>query len=234
MNKIFLFSICYCISFTAFCQQATRHVQDKKKITIQFENVANARKIILNDSLYSNAFGEKYSVQKLKYYVSNISLLYGFKKRKYTKVFLIDAGKENKIVLPAEGGSIRGIQFLVGVDSLQNLAGAQEGALDPLNDMYWTWNSGFVMFKLEGSSDSSHADKKRIEQHIGGFKGLNKTMQMVTLLVDKKDKITITMNLDKYWDGKQKIRFAEMPVITAMGENAVKASGNFPEMFSAK
>ena len=39
------------------------------------------------------------------------------------------------------------VGFLLGVDSAGNTSGAQTGALDPLNDMFWTWNTGYVMEK---------------------------------------------------------------------------------------
>jgi hypothetical protein len=51
---------------------------------------------------------------------------------------------------------ITGIRFLLGVDSARNVSGIQTGALDPARGMFWTWNSGYVMAKIEGSSPSAH------------------------------------------------------------------------------
>ena len=128
---------------------------------------------------------------------------------------------------------------MLGVDSLDNCSGAQSGALDPLNDMFWTWNNGYVMFKLEGKSASSTADNNRIEQHIGGYKGGNKTMREIFLPIDKNyfkenSIITIQLNLDKYWNGLNDLHIAETPVITAPGELAKKAADNFKGMFLIK
>jgi hypothetical protein len=207
----------------------------QKKIVVHFENIANGKKIVLNDSLYENDFGEKYTISKLKYYVSNFCLLTNGALEINKTVYLIDAAKENTIIKKGSR-KIIGISFTVGVDSALNCSGAQSGALDPLNDMFWTWNNGYVFFKLEGTSSSSTADKNRIEQHIGGYKGEYKTMREVFLPIDEKyffknNSITIQMNLNEYWNG---IKIAKMPVIATSGALAKKAADNFIGMFSIK
>ena len=53
-------------------------------------------------------------------------------------------------------GNYNSLSFLLGVDSMHNVSGAQTGALDPANDMFWTWNSGYVMAKMEGASPRLH------------------------------------------------------------------------------
>jgi hypothetical protein len=207
----------------------------QKKVIIRFENIANGKKIIFNDSIYENAFGEKYTVSKLKYYVSNICLLTKGALEIDKTIYLIDAVKENTII-KKDGRKIVGISFLLGVDSALHCSGAQSGALDPLNDMFWTWNNGYVNFKLEGKSASSVADNNRIEQHIGGYKSEYKTMREIVLSINekyflKKNSITIQMNLDKYWNG---IKIAETPVISTSGVLAKKAADNFTKLFSIK
>jgi hypothetical protein len=209
----------------------------QKKVIIRFENIANGKKIIFNDSIYENAFGEKYTVSKLKYYVSNISFMMNKIDDNHHEVFLIDQTKLNSLKFQVQGaGKILGISFLLGVDSALHCSGAQSGALDPLNDMFWTWNNGYVNFKLEGKSASSAADNNRIEQHIGGYKGEYKTMRKIFLSMDgkyflKNNIITIQMNLDEYWRG---IKIAEIPVIATAGALAKKAADNFTKMFKLK
>jgi hypothetical protein len=203
----------------------------QRKFIIKFEHIANGKKIVLNDSTYTNAFGEKYTVSKLKYYMSNICyhtkgpLLYE------NKIFLIDASK-NYSIIKTGIAKIVGISFNIGIDSILNCSGAQTGALDPLNDMFWTWNNGYVFFKLEGTSTSSNADRNRIEQHIGGYKGAYKAMRRIFLpLKNVGNRITIQMNIDKYWDN---IKIAENAVIAAPGKDAKKAADGFVGMFSVK
>ncbi len=207
-------------------------------IPISFEFVCKDSNSILNRKLV-NDFGETYTISKLKYYVSNVRFKTGDKKQMNTGVYLIDAAKQNSIYIKAPSKKITGISFLLGVDSILNCSGSQSGALDPLNDMFWTWNNGYIFFKLEGSSDASTADLKRIEYHIGGFKGGNKTMRKVFLPINdqallKQKKLVIQLDIDKYWNGINKIKIAEMPVVALPGTKAKTVADNFSGIFSIK
>ncbi|MEP6713265.1 MAG: MbnP family protein [Ferruginibacter sp.] len=208
-------------------------------LVIHFLNIANKKKIE-RDSTYQNTFGEAYTISKLKYYISNVRLNNFEEPESY---HLIDAFSSDSFSIALPAGSYTNISFLLGVDSIKNCSGAQSGALDPLNDMFWTWNSGYVMFKLEGTSASSTADLHRIEQHIGGYKGNYKTMREINLSLtanpiiitaDKSQNLTIEINLDKYWQGINDIKIAALPVLTTAGEKAGKAADNFPGMFSVQ
>jgi hypothetical protein len=64
--------------------------------------------------------------------------------------------------------------FRFGVDSMLQENGVGEGDLDPINGMYWTWNSGYIQMKLEGKFIVDTITSKKFEYHIGGFRnGLN-------------------------------------------------------------
>ena len=45
----------------------------------------------------------------------------------------------------AEENPFTTLHFLLGVASARIVSGAQTGALDTLKDMFWTWNSGYIM-----------------------------------------------------------------------------------------
>ncbi len=133
------------------------------------------------------------------------------------------------------------LQFMIGVDSIRNFSGAQTGALDPLNDMFWTWNSGYVNFKLEGTSSASTADLNRIEHHIGGFRSPYQTASLISFPLAELEikpgsshKIIIHCNLDKYWKSAHDIHIATTPVNTLPGAAAKKNSENIAQMFSLK
>jgi hypothetical protein len=198
----------------------------QKKIVVRFENMANGRKIYLNEDWYD----EDYNISKLKYYISNINLVTQSKKKSRRNIYLIDASKNDSIVMKQDAGKVIGIRFLIGIDSALNYSGAQSGALDPLNDMFWTWNNGYVVFKLEGEYKKGHST--RLEYHIGGYKGENKTSRIIFLPIEKIDgSITIQMNIDKFWND---IKMNETPIITSPGTLAKKAADNFTKMFSIK
>ena len=235
----YLFAVVFILSLFFFLSGFDNNMPPKKKgrLIIHFLNTANAKKIG-KDSVYKNAFGEEYTVSKLKYYISNISLN-NFKEKESYHLIDAFAGDSFSIALPL--GRYDNLKFLVGVDSIKNCSGAQSGALDPLNDMFWAWNSGYVIFKLEATSASSAADLHRIEQHIGGYKGQYKTMReinfslaanSVTINLNHHEDITVQLNLDKYWQGVNEIKITTLPVLATMGVQAKKAADNFPGMFS--
>lgn len=241
MNKFILLLFCIISAASSLGQKVI--AKKKSFIPVQFENTANGQKIVLNDSIYLNAFGEKYRLSKLKYYISNLSFTTAKKVKQNKNVSLINAAGDQSVKVEKPLLPVTGIEFWVGVDSILNCSGAQSGALDPLNDMFWTWNTGYVMFKLEGTADSSKADLQRLEQHIGGYKGEFKTMRKIFIPIDKKyftdkkrgpDKMVINVNLDKYWNGKNRIRISEQPMITTIGNAAKDAADNFEGMFSVK
>ena len=57
------------------------------------------------------------------------------------------------------------IRITLGVDSVTNAAGVHCCALDPANGMYWSWQSGYIQFKLEGKEKDGTA----LNLHLGGF-----------------------------------------------------------------
>ena len=153
---------------------------------------------------------------------------------------LIDLAKEAEFALPATPGRYTTLSFTLGVDSARNNSGAQTGALDPMNDMFWTWNSGYVMFKLEGRSPSSSADRNRVEHHVGGYRpGQNVATPLSfssgsTIVLARGDTTTLTikMDLDKYWNSENAISLKEDPVCTLPGALAMKIAANFRHMFT--
>ena len=108
--------------------------------------------------------------------------------------------------------------------------------------MFWSWNSGYIFFKMEGYSSSSSADLQRIEHHIGGYLGAHKASVNIQLPLQKplvlkenaKYLIEITLNLDKYWKGKNDISIAGNALIMTPGALAIKSADNFAGMFSAR
>ena len=233
-----------CLAIVTLLCGSKHGLAQKKEASIIFifENQANHKLLVLNDSSYVNDFGEHYSITKLKYYISDISL--GTKGESFTtkNIFLIDAANEEKIYINILPGIYSKIIFTLGVDSAYNNSGVQEGALDPLNGMFWTWNTGYVYLKMEGYSPASNADLNRIEHHVGGYQGPNKANRQIRLnflqpLVindgDQKE-IVVNLNLDKYWKGQNDISIQTNPLIMTTGELAKNSADNFPGMFFIK
>ncbi|MEP7163565.1 MAG: MbnP family protein [Ferruginibacter sp.] len=214
-------------------------------LKIIFRNTANGKPVILRDSLYNNYFGEQYSISKLKYYISNITMGNNGSSNDMGGYYLMNvATGDSSLELTLEPGNYNSLGFLLGVDSLRNCNGAQTGALDPMNDMFWTWNSGYVMFKMEGNSPASTSDLQRIEHHVGGYKGSNNVATKIhfnftgtvplEIIANSTTEILVETNLDNYWHGSTDIKISELPVCTIAGELAKKIALNFKNLFSIK
>jgi hypothetical protein len=231
-----------CILTIASFSQNADNTPKNGTLKIRFINTANGKPVVLRDSSYSNFFGEQYNINKLKYYISNLKFKGADKDYAHSIYYLVNgAMDENSFDIVMPPGNYSDIRFLVGVDSIHNCSGAQSGALDPINDMFWTWNSGYVMFKLEGSSPASSADLQRIEHHIGGYKGTNNVATEINLALKSLEikpgiitELLIEANLDNYWHSNTDIRISEIPICVTTGELAIKIASNFKKIFSVK
>jgi hypothetical protein len=214
-------------------------------LKITFINVVKKAPMILRSVNYINPFEETYSINKFKYYVSNIVLQSSEKSFSENDSYhLINQGDSASLsfafAIPA--GSYNLISFLLGVDSLHNVSGAQTGALDPVNDMFWTWNSGYVMAKMEGTSPAS-ALNNVFEFHIGGFSGANQVLKKIffklspkALLIhgNKTSEILIESDANAWWQQPNDIKISGTPNITSPGLSAKKISDNYSKMFTLK
>src|SRR5665213_89034 len=212
-------------------------------IKIIFENNVNGQKIVLNDSTYTNSSGEKYRITKLRYYVTNIELQNGnndYKEKISYHLIDEDIPETQVIKLSVPHGEYNSLNFLLGVDSLHNVSGAQTDDLDPAKDMFWTWNSGYVMAKLEGYSPDSKLVNNKIAYHIGSFSGpynvlkeirLDFPGKMMRFDEGKAYQIIIEADINTWWHANHDFKFSENPAITTPGENARNMSDNYANMF---
>ncbi|MEO8112597.1 MAG: MbnP family protein [Ginsengibacter sp.] len=241
INKTLIVLITFLIFFISFNE--AKIDTDEASIKIIFINTINNSRIVLNDSIYTNPFNEKYSISKLRYYISNVCLENASDTfKEHDSYHLIDESKEasQSFSFSVPEGRYNSLQFLIGVDSLHNVSGAQTDALDPANDMFWTWNSGYVMAKMEGNSPASKVVNNKYEFHIGGFSGQSSVLKEVvvnfppaTEVFKAKNTYTFIIDADinTWWQNPHDIKIADHPVITTPGINAKNISDNYANMF---
>lgn len=121
----------------------------------------------------------------LKFYISQLNIEFedGTKKELKGAYYLLDLQESNSniITIPdISGTQIKQINFSIGTDSLTNVSGAFDGALDPIHGMFWTWNSGYINVKMEGKLTINNKSDE-FEFHIGGYSGEFKTIREVTI-----------------------------------------------------
>jgi hypothetical protein len=186
MKRIFLFAIAALMLFTSCKKDSTPEYNPnvKAELSVEFDNVAGTSDLQLNTGNYTNASGESFKVTKLKYYISNFKLT-NVNGTVYTVpqdecYFLVDESDVNthEPVLEVPEGEYKTVSFVLGVDSLRNTMDISQrsGSLDvsgAATDMYWSWNSGYIFFKMEGTSPAITMMGGVFQYHVGGFGGYN-------------------------------------------------------------
>ena len=232
---VLLFFIC-CINITG----AQTNKAIAKTYHLIFQNTVSNSALHF-DSIYQNHFGEAFTVRSCKYYISRIQLQYNDGKQYFlqTSPHLVNEADSvsKSLFFTAPSGVITGIQFLLGIDSLTNTTGVQTGDLDPAKGMFWIWNTGYIMAKLEGSSPSSKAPQKGYSYDIGGYKQGESAARKISLLVPsttnhQPSTFIISADINKWFYGKNSIKISEQPMCHSPGTLAMQVADNYADMFS--
>lgn len=189
--------ICIVCCFVLLC------VKSFAQQSISFLPVLNDEPIELEKKYFIK--NDSLEIHKLKFYISNIQflqdsvLVYELEK----KYFLIDLEDEKSLEISFDSKekiNYNYLKFNFGIDSLTNVSGAFGGDLDPTNGMYWTWQSGYINFKLEGKSNVCPARKNKFQFHLGGYQFPNNALQSLELNVLTQKYILVKLELDKFFN----------------------------------
>ncbi|WP_298734107.1 MbnP family protein [uncultured Chitinophaga sp.] len=227
------------------CTKSSAPPPNIASLQLRFTSVVNGQPMVLRNTSYVNAAGESFNITAFKYYVSNFSLTTtsGQEVNLTPAYFLINEENDSTKQLTLQElptGTYRSISFLLGVDSARNNSGAQTGALDPVNGMFWTWNSGYIMAKLEGTSPVSSLPATLVEYHIGGFKGANNALRRVQLSFPAPVELgqnghaafEITADAYTWFDQPNRISFQQLPSCITAGAQAAAIADNYKNMFT--
>jgi hypothetical protein len=221
-----------------------RNTESFGTLNIDIKHVVGNQVLKFDSVTYQNELGQNFTVTKFKYYISNIKLVAADNKVYLNpEVFFINEEDplSKKIVLGnVPPGSYKSLQFIIGVDSARNCAGVQPGALDPVNAMYWAWNTGYVFLKLEGKSEKSVSPGNYFEYHIGGFRSPHNCIRHVDLDLHKdlilieKDRSTgkeLKCDISEILKTPNAIDFSKLSSVTDVN-NASVIADNYSDMFS--
>jgi len=171
---------------------------------------------------------ESLQVDVFRFYISQVVVEYenGAHYVDSTLAYLIDLEnpESHSVSLPsALNIPVKEVHFRIGTDSLLNVAGVLDGALDPINGMYWAWNTGYINFKLEGSLNG-----KALEYHIGGYRSPYTTHRSITVAVqDPENRIHVDL---LPWI--EKAQAANIDAMMIPGEKAAWLADNFKLIFT--
>lgn len=176
----------------------------ENKLVLSFSILLNKQKILLNDSSYY-LLNNKDSIliSAFQYYIGGIELLHSDKvvwkdKIPFHLIQPLDAEKTSLTFDIPENTHFQTIRFLVGTDSVVNKAGVMGGDLDPTKGMYWTWQSGYINFKIEGNSNLSTAVQHDFIFHLGGYQNPYATCNVLSFPCKEKNNIDIQFDLSKW------------------------------------
>jgi hypothetical protein len=243
MLRFILVVACLFIFFACQKKSELTEAETKQTRVLLHMSASNGEDSIIALQEYTNPFNETFSVSRFRFYIHDIALVSSSSSSVNSGHYLLDLvpATSNTVSMSFAAGQYSGIRFMIGVDSVLNFSGAQTGALDPANGMFWTWNSGYIMVKMEGNSSSASTPDHKFEYHIGGYSGSESVIRTIELpfpagsgnfAENGSSTISIKADLDKWFQGNFELRIADNPVISTPGELAVKLANNYRDMFS--
>lgn len=214
------------------------------EVHFQFENYFGDLELLMNAGEYTTAQNEKVTITTFNYWITNIKLVKNdgsefIENESYRLLRGDQHGTLHFHLKDVPAGTYTAVKFMIGVDLERNTSGAQTGALDPGTnpDMFWTWNTGYIQAKLEGTSPQSTAPNHTFEYHIGGVAAGMETPRSVTLgfpqtleVGAKAGSLIIKADIAKWFPTPKTI--AEVSSVTMPGQAAVKIADNYAKMFS--
>lgn len=210
---------------------------------VEFEHVFNGLDFSLG-SVYVNALGQDLKFSQFDYRICNIKLsksdgTFWSQPESYFLLKSNDALSRLLTISNVPVGEYTGITFTIGVDSVRNSTGAQTGALDPANGMYWGWNTGYVFIKAEGTS-SLLPNAAEFQYHIGGSLNPNSTIRTVshsfagavmTIAPNTAPQIHMAVDLSRLFNGNANLDITSTQMVHMPGADASAAADRFQEAF---
>jgi len=92
--------------------------------------------------------------------------------------------------------------------------------------MYWTWQSGYINFKLEGTSSLCPARKNKFYWHIGGYSPPFNTLRQVALKTNEK----VIIQLGELFE---EIDVSVKYQVMSPNDNAVQIADKLPSLFKS-
>lgn len=225
------------------------------KIEFDIEHIAGDADFEF-DKYFINDAGDSLKFTMFKYFLSNISLV-----KADGSIVTLANGKYPRLINQEEisslgfsidsvpVGTYTGLQFTIGVDSLTNTLPVEQrtGDLDVSGKaagMYWTWNSGYIFMKVEGTSPQIADAGNVFMYHIGGFGGYSspainniKTVQIkleegktFTLAKGGSKELHIMADILELFKSPTSFSVADNSVIMG-GEFSKKIAENYTDMF---
>lgn len=142
------------------------------------------------------------SIETLRFYLSKIRLIDegAYVWEESNSYHLIDALEHESLTLTLKIPArikFDQLDFQLGIDSLTNAAGVMGGDLDPTKGMYWSWNTGYINFKLEGKSTECPSRGQAFQFHLGGYLPPYNCVQSLHFDITRQDYINLKVDISQ-------------------------------------
>lgn len=207
---------------------------DGGTINFQMNYTFNGSSIVFGSKQYSNAAGDTFTIKELKHYFTNITLKRAdgseLNLQNYNLLDAATASTQNFTLTKIPAGNYVGMSVLLAVDSFRNHEGMQEGALDPGWGLFWTWSSGYIFYRINGTTTAS----QNYSFDLGGDNNAPKvTMDLSSYKVKSATpKITLLMDVNEMFQNPSNFSFKTdgYTIHSGLDAGAAKMSQNMKDM----
>lgn len=215
------------------------YTNDNTSVDVYFDHKWGmmASDFAMNTELVHPMTEDTLTFNNFKYYVSNFQLKnengeWWIHPESYFLLDLSDGVNAKITIDDVPQGTYTEMKYVLGVDSARNVSGAQDGALSVANNMFWSWTTGYIMLKAEGTSPQSGTGN--FSFHLGGFEGdfnvvteKSAAFGATALIVDDQgtSEVHMVANPAKLWHGSPSV--SEVSMTHMPGETAVTMTSNF-------
>lgn len=224
------------------CKKDDQPVKPYGKVAVSFTNMIGDEALQTGPIRYVNANGDKYSVDLLKYYISHFTLIAEdsteVESSNHELIDQADPASMRFTLDSIPNGRYTGIRFYIGVDYDHNHRGDQSGDLDPVHGMLWTWNTGYIFFKHEGSFKDGADATQPLFFHLGTDRALSSVRQTIPAfeVAGNNRTLNLKFDLNKVYNGSSVINFQiDNNRMSTRADDASWISAmqyNMPEAFS--
>lgn len=217
-------------------------------LNITFDNVVGNDDLVVQQNIYNKNGGEEFSVDELKYIISNIVLIDNngneFVYPQENSYFLINEEVSQSQTISLQNinaNNYTSIRFGVGVDQSNYPLNGVENFVPTAqdNDMLWSWSAGYIFMKIEGIYNSAQTTAGNFRYHIGShgenldnYREVNLDfLQPLAVNETGTSQINIDFDILKIFSGDFEMLLEEKDDIQIDPENAPKLVDNYIQAF---
>ncbi|MCA0427200.1 MAG: hypothetical protein LCH37_07165 [Bacteroidetes bacterium] len=150
-------------------------------------------------------------ISDFRFYISNVQLLH------QGKIVFTDS-LEGHLINPFQAEQSKlmlskprlpefdEIKLGIGIDSLTSVDGPKSNDLDPIQGMYWTWQSGYINLRIEGQHSASTLPNNEFFFHLGAYAGPFNCYQTLSFKVNAQNQLAIEINLLDWFKEAEQIK----------------------------